>query len=131
MSIRLIVAIISIALEEGAIAVIVLLALPRFNINVPVAGLAALMVLWLIISIVIYRVGSRALRTRPVISLPDMIGGIGKVVSPLNPEGMVRIKGELWVAKSADGVKDIGTEVIVVAQDSLKLIVRRSQPRTS
>ena len=74
MSIRLIVAIISIALEEGAIAAIVLLALPRFNINVPVAGLTALMVLWLIISIVIYRVGSRALRTRPVISLPDMIG---------------------------------------------------------
>ena len=131
MNIRLIVAIISIILEEGALAVVVLLGLPMLDINMPIAGLFVLMALWLTISIVLYRIGSRALRTRPVISLPDMIGGVGKVVSPLDPEGLVRVKGELWVARSADGEKDVGTEIIVMTQDSLKLVVRKNRPDTS
>jgi membrane-bound ClpP family serine protease len=124
MSVRLVVAIITVTIEEAALAAVVLLLLPRFDINVPLGGLVALMLLLLIISVVLYRIGSRALRTRPVISLPDMTGATGKVISPLDPEGMVRIKGELWAARSIDGVLDSGREVIVVGQDSLKLVVR-------
>ena len=44
------------------------------------------------------------------------------------PEGMVRIKGELWRAKSASGRMDTGEEVTVVRQDGLKLIVRKRSP---
>jgi len=124
---RLILAIISTLLEEAAIAVIVLLGLPRLGFYIPLPGLIAVMVLWLAYSVVIYRAGSRALRRKPVINIP-VIGSKGKVVSPLAPEGLVKIKAELWVATSAGKKLGVGSEVIVEEQDGLRLVVRRSSP---
>ena len=124
---RLILAIVSTLLEEAAIAVIVLLGLPRLGLYIPLPGLIAVMVLWLAYSVVIYRAGSRALRRKPVINIP-VIGSKGKIVSPLAPEGLVRIKGELWVATSAGKKLGVGSEVIVEEQDGLRLVVRRSSP---
>jgi len=123
---RLVLAIISTLLEETAIAVIVLLGLPQLGIRIPLAGLIALMAAWSAYSVIIYRMGSRALRKKPVVGLSDMVGSKGKVVSPLAPEGIVRIKGELWVAKSESGEMNPGGEVIVIGQDGLKLVVRKS-----
>ncbi len=121
---RLVLAIISNLLEEVAIVVIVLWGLPGLGIHMPLPGLITLMVLWLAVSVMIYRTGSRALERKQVVGLPHMVGSQGKVVSPLGPEGMVRIKGELWVARSAGGELKSGEKVIVVGQDSLKLIVQ-------
>jgi membrane-bound serine protease (ClpP class) len=126
MSARLILAIISTLLEEAALVAIVLWGLPRLDIEIPLAGLIALMAAWGVYSVVTYRRGSRALRKRPLCGLPDMVGSQGGVVSPLVPEGLVRIKGELWQAKSASGRMDTGEEITVVGQDGLKLIVRKS-----
>jgi len=124
---RLIVAIVSTLLEEAALAVIVLFGLPELGVEIPLAGLIALMVVWLAVSVVIYRIGSRALRQKPLEKLPDMIGSRGKVVSPLAPEGLVRIEGELWMAKSASGKMNLGNKVAVVEQDGLRLVVRRDR----
>ncbi len=123
---RLVLAIISTILEEIAIVVIVLLGLPRLGIQIPLWGLIALMVVWGAYSVTTYRIGSRALRRKPLLNLPDMVGSKGKVVSPLAPEGLVRIKGELWVAKSASDEIEPGEEVTVVGQDRLKLVVQGS-----
>ena len=123
---RLILAIISTLLEEVALVVIVRWGLPEIGVDIPLWGLIILMVAWLAYSVVTYRIGSRALRRKPVVGLPDMVGSKAKVVSPLAPEGLVRIRGELWVAKSAGGEMELGREVIVVGQDSLKLVVRES-----
>ncbi|UCG10348.1 MAG: NfeD family protein [Dehalococcoidia bacterium] len=128
MTARLILAIVSLILEEAAIAVIVLMGLPRLGINLPLPALIAVMVLWLVYAVVTYRIGSSALRRKPLVSLPDMLGGRGKVVRLLAPEGLVRIKGELWVAKSAGKQIDVGKEIIVVEQDGLKLVVRENHP---
>jgi membrane-bound serine protease (ClpP class) len=57
--------------------------------------------------------------------LPSMVGTSGKAASTLAPEGMVRIKGELWVATSAEGDVAVGEEVEVVGEDGLKLFVRK------
>ena len=122
MSARLVLAIVSILLEEAALVVIVLLGLPRLGIDVPLAGLIALMVAWCAYSVITYRIGSRALGKKTL--LPSMIGSKGRVVSPLVPEGLVRIKGELWIAKSLDKKIEVGAEVNVVEQDGLKLIVQ-------
>ena len=127
MNARLIVAIISTMLEEAALAVIVLFGLPELGVEIPLAGLIALMVVWLAVSVIIYRIGSRALRRKPLEKLPDMIGSRGKVVSPLAPEGLVRIDGELWMAKSASGKINLGNKVAVVEQDGLRLVVRRDR----
>jgi len=116
-------AIVSTLIEETALVVIVLLGLPHLGIRIPLAGLIALMVAWGAFSVITYRMGSRALRRKPVVGLPAMVGSKGKVVSPLVPEGLVKIKGELWVAKSTSGRIDIGEKVTVVGQDGLKLDV--------
>ena len=123
---RLILAIISTLLEEIALVVIVLWGLPQIEIQIPLWGLIMVMVVWTAYSIFTYRLGTRALMREQVIGLPDMIGNRGKVVSSLTPEGLVRIKGELWVAKSASGEMEPGEGVIVVGQERLKLVVRES-----
>ncbi len=129
-NVRLIMAVFSTLLEEAALAVIVLLGLPRLGIRIPLGGLITLMVAWAAGAAVLYEVGSRALRRKPIVGLPSMIGGKGKVVSSLAPEGLVRIKDELWIAASASGTIDIGEEVTVLEQDGLKLVVRRSREVT-
>ena len=127
MSGRLVLAIISTLLEEAALVAVVLLGLPHLDIHLPRAGLIGLMVAWGAWSVITYRMGSRALRRKPVIRLP-VTGSHGRVVSRLAPEGLVRIESELWVAKSAGAEIDVGTEVIVVEQDGLRLVVRKSTP---
>jgi len=121
---RLILGIISTLLEEAALVAIVLWGLPQIGVHIPLPGLIALMVVWLTYSVITYRMGSRALMKKQLLGLPDMIDSKGKVVSPLAPEGLVRIRGELWVAKLASGEMKSDGEVIVVAQDGLKLVVR-------
>ncbi len=123
MKTRLIFAIFSTLLEEAALVVIVLWGLPELEIHIPLAGLIALMVAWGAYSVITYRIGSQALRKKAVAGLPAMVGTKGKVVSPLAPKGLVRIKGELWGATSSGANIDAGEEVVVVGQDGLRLVV--------
>ncbi len=125
---RLIIAIVSTTLEEAALAVGVLWGLPKLDIHISLWVLIIVMLAWGAYTITTYRMGSRALRRKPVHSLTPILGSEGKVVSPLVPEGMVRIKGELWMAESASGKMDTGEDVTVVGQDGLKLIVRKRSP---
>jgi len=116
-------AIISTIFEEIAIVVIVLWGLPKLGAELPLAVLIALMVAWAAYSVTVFRIGSRALKKKPVIRLP-VVGSRGKVVTALSPEGMIRIKNELWVAKSDGSELSVGDGVIVVEQEGLKLVVR-------
>ncbi len=127
---RLIAAIVSTLMEEATLVVIVFWGLPWLGIYLPLWGsivlLIILMVAWGTYTVLTYRMGSRALREKPVVGLPDMVGSKGKVVSPLAPDGLVKIRGELWVARPASGEVNLGREVIVVEQERLKLVVRES-----
>lgn len=128
MNIRLILAVISTLLEEIALVVIVLWGLPQLGIRLPLGGLIALMAAWSAFSIFIYRMGSRALNKKPINGLPAMVGCTGKVVSPLDREGLIKVRNELWVAKSLVGRIKTGEAVTVVGQDGLKLSVSRVNP---
>ena len=125
MTTRLIMAIISTTLEEAAIVVIVLFGLPKIDIEMPIPVLIILMVAWIAYSVTVYRMGSRALRRKPVINLP-VVGSRGTVVNALAPEGLIKIQSELWIARSNGGEINPGEEVIVVEQDGLRLVVRVS-----
>jgi len=112
--------------EEIAIVLIVLLVLPRFGIHIPLPGFIGMMAglgVWGVIS---YRFASRVLRKKPMVGLTTMVGSRGKVVSPLVPGGLIKIGDELWEAKSAGRRINTGEEVVVVGQDGLKLVVRKS-----
>jgi len=121
---RLILAVISTILEEAALAVIVLVGLPELGINMPLVLLILIMIVWAAVAVISYRAGSQALRRQPVAGLVTMVGNRGKVVKPLQSEGLIKTSGELWRAKTIDIHIDNGTEVIVVGQDGKILIVR-------
>ncbi len=126
MSGRLILAVVSTILEEAALAIIVLVGLPELGIKLHLAVLIVLMLAWVAITILNYQAGSRALKRQPVAGLGTMVGSRGRVVKPLKPEGLIKVGGELWQAKSVGADIDSGNEVIVVGQDRKILIVRHS-----
>jgi membrane-bound ClpP family serine protease len=126
MSGRLILAIVSTVLEEAAMAAAVLWGLPLLGVHIPLWILIVVMVGWAAYAVFSYRKGSHALRRKPVNGLVNMVGSKGEVVSALAPDGVVRIGGELWAAKSAGGRIKPGEEVTVVEQDRLKLVVHKS-----
>jgi len=121
---RLILAVISTILEEAALAVIVLVGLPEMGINLPLVLLILLMIAWAAVAVFSYRAGSRALKRQPVAGLGTMVGSRGKVIKPLQPEGLIKTGAELWRAKTIDVNIDTGIEVIVVGQDGKILLVR-------
>lgn len=123
---RLILAIVSTLAVEAAFYTIWRWVLPEIDIDVPLWVLITVMVGWAIFAVVDFWFVTQVLRRKTLVGLPDMKGTQGKVTSPLNPEGLVRIKGELWGAKSVDGAIDIGEKVLVVGQDGLQLVVRRA-----
>ncbi len=124
MSGRLIATIISTIAEEAATLYLGLWFLPRIDVNIPIPILLAIMLAWLAWSVFTYQKGTRALVRKPVHGLDDMKGMKGIVVRPLYPDGMVKIRGELWGGRSVTGPIESGTKVVVVAQDGLKLVVR-------
>jgi membrane-bound serine protease (ClpP class) len=62
---------------------------------------------------------------KPIPGLANMAGSRGRVVKTLSPNGMVRIKGELWDATSVDGDMEVGEDVEVVRQEGLRLMVKK------
>ena len=122
---RLILAIVDTALEEVAIWVIWRWLLPEFGINLSLAVLIAVMAAWAVFSVALFMFITPILKKQAVIGLPGMIGSRGRVASSLVPQGLVRIKGELWGATSTEGNVDTGEEVEVVWENGLKLVVRK------
>ena len=122
---RLIIAIITTSLEETAIAAIGFWLLPKIDVNLPPFVVILVMVAWAGFAVFTFRLGTRALKKKPEGGLSSMLGMRGEVVKRLDPEGIVRIKGELWKAKSAGRKIEPGEEVIVVGQKRLRLIVER------
>lgn len=128
---RLILAIVSTALEESAIVVIWRWLLPEFGIELPLTVLVGVMAAWALFSVTIFIITTRILKKQVMIGLPSMMGCRGKVAKELAPEGLVKIKGELWGATSAEGKLSEGEEVEVVGEDGLKLVVRGAGAKRS
>jgi membrane-bound ClpP family serine protease len=124
--IRLVLAVFSTSLEEVAIWAIWRWVLPDFGIEWPYQYLIAVMVAWAGFSIWLFTLTTWTLKRQGQAGLPSMIGMRGRVSSPLNPEGMVKIKGELWGSVSEGGDIAAGEEVLVVGENGLKLIVKKT-----
>jgi membrane-bound serine protease (ClpP class) len=128
---RLILAIISTALEETAIWVIWRWLLPDFGVNLPWGVLVGVMTAWGAFSVWLFVFTTRVLRKQKSPGLPSMVGTAGKVTSRLAPEGQVSIRGELWHATSNEGDIEAGEEVVVVNERGLKLTVRKADRTTT
>jgi len=123
---RLILAIISTGLEEVAVWAIWTRVLPDFGIEWPWQILVALMMVWAAFGTWLFIFTTNVLKKQAQIGLTSMVGVTGIAAGPLNPDGLVKIKGELWRAVSEVGKIETGEEVVVVSQNGLKLSVRRA-----
>ena len=111
------------SLKGGALAAIVLWLLPLWGINIPIWGLALIVVAFLIYEIVTFRVGRRALERNPAVSPKAIVGCCGKATTQLAPGGYVQVNGELWRALSSDTKINEGDEIVVVEMNRLILRV--------
>ena len=128
---RLVLAIISTIVEESAILISGIWLLPMVGIKIPALLIVGIMFIWFGWSVFTYRKGTWALSHKPVKGLVNMTGLNGIVVKVLQPDGLIKIHGELWKSGSISGNIEVGTEVTVVRQEGLKLLVRpNSQPVT-
>jgi membrane-bound serine protease (ClpP class) len=53
-----------------------------------------------------------------------LVGTPGRAISNLDPEGQVRVKGQIWKARSDERVSQ-GEDVVVLSVDGLRLEVTR------
>ena len=128
MNARLIMTIFTNLLYEAIIVALLIWGLPRLGIHIPLYGITLICLAFLIYAVVLFIIGSRTLRKKPLPGFTTMVGLEGQVVSRLAPDGILRIEGELWNARAENSTIEVGSEVIVVRQYGLKLAVRRKQP---
>jgi membrane-bound serine protease (ClpP class) len=87
---------------------------------------------WVIVLIVIAAIaflivtiiwGLKAHRLKVAAGKEDMIGRTARVVTPLEPKGLVFLEGEQWTAISESDRIEPGREVVITRIDGLKLYV--------
>jgi len=78
---------------EAALVAIVLWLLPECGVNMPMWGLILLMVAYGVYEYISYRIGSKALERKPVVSPEAMVGSYGKAATQLVPNGYVQVEG--------------------------------------
>ena len=111
-------------LPKGAVlAAIFLWLLPLWGINIPIWGIILLIVAFVIYEIITFRLGWRALKRKPSISLKAIVGCCGKATTPLTPKGYVQVQGELWQALCSDRDIDEGDDIVVLEVNRLTLRV--------
>jgi membrane-bound serine protease (ClpP class) len=121
---RLIIAIVSTIAEELGFLVLGFWLLPLVHVQIHWLVVLLFMAVWLLWSIFTYRKGTRALLHKPVPGMAGMVGSTGIVIRPLQPDGLVKIKGELWHCRTESGNITSGVTVRVIKQDGLNLVVR-------
>ena len=111
-------------LDELLVFVLLLVILPLFGFKIPFWTVLLIALILLGVSIPIFR----ALRKNPQLGFENMVGEAGMAITPLGPKGTVRIHGELWSAVSRREKIEPGSEIIVVEQNGLLLVVNRRDP---
>ncbi len=109
------------------LGVILMFALDRGWISVFTAWLVILA--WITKDMLVYRLYKKALSPSPQNVIAMLHGSRAVVRTPLEPEGQVGLKGEIWRAKSLDGyISEPGTIVVVEGNRGLTLEVKSVPP---
>ena len=102
------------------LALLLLLLLPEpWNVAATFAALA-------LFSLEVFYFYRRMRGVKVVTGAENLVGAVGKTVEPLDPEGHIRVQGELWQARASEAVP-AGTNVRVVAIDDLTLEVETAE----
>ncbi|HWP83850.1 MAG TPA: NfeD family protein [Terriglobia bacterium] len=109
----------------GWVLVALLLAALHRWMALPLWAAVVVLVLDVAKDFVLYPYLRRAYETTPSSGTHCLIGKVGVVTKPLNPEGYLRLHGDLWQARVEEGTEAVlpGTRVRVVGADGLVLLV--------
>ncbi len=61
-------------------------------------------------------------KKKSITGIESLVGQAGRAVTTLDPDGQVRVRGQLWSAHATERV-EVGDDVTVTAVDGLKLEV--------
>jgi membrane-bound serine protease (ClpP class) len=99
-------------------------ALEVFKISIQI--IIVLSILTLVFFTFAVTLAIKAQKRKTQTGLEGMIGEIGETLSDLNPEGQIRIHGEIWNAVSYDNqIIEKNSKVQVLEVHNLKLIVKK------
>ena len=115
-----------IIIDELLIGCFLIFLLYHFGMDIWVFGLVIVILATLIIFIAYIFLPHLK---KPVTGVEGMIGMTGVAMETLNPEGMVRIKGELWSAESTGNMVDRGEKIVVEKVNGLSLRVKKLKKR--
>lgn len=72
--------------------------------------------------------GIKAQRRKPTTGAEGLLGETGETLTVLNPDGQVRVHGEIWSATSEEGKIPPHTRITVVGVQNLQVRVKRTSP---
>ena len=99
----------------------------HYSLNVPAWISASILVVWVVKDYVLYPVLRFAYEADSRKRIEHLIGIHGTAVESLEPNGYIRVHGELWQAinEGTDTAVNAGTNVTVIGTDGMVLIVRK------
>lgn len=110
--------------DEAAVAFLIFLLLWWLNIPITIPVIVFLVLFFIGFSLLMHKAIIPTLRRPRVSGGEGMVGLEGEVIEPLNPYGMVKVKGEYWKAFSTTGEVPPGQKVEIIAVEHLVLRVR-------
>lgn len=111
-------------LKQAALVAIVFWGLPQLGHSLPLWAVILIGLALAVQSGFSYVIAVSVQKRKPVTGPQMMIGKPCVTTTALDPEGYVRLDGELWQAVSVDGVVEAGTTVLVVAVKGIVLTVK-------
>ncbi len=115
-----------ILLELGELlAIIILLVVISRFIHVPLWIAIAIPVGKFLKFIIVYPLVRRSVRQPIYSGMESLIGERGLATETLNPQGYIKLRGELWKAVSNEGPIPSGTQVEVCRLERTRLVVKR------
>ncbi len=113
-------------LDEAVVLAIVILVLRFFRVQIPLPTTIVIVLIVGALVLMVHIAVIPSFHRKQVTGREGMIGLQGTVIAPLTPVGAVRVNGERWKAKSADGDNiEVGEDVEIVRMEGLTLKVVR------
>jgi membrane protein implicated in regulation of membrane protease activity len=123
--------IISTVIEAALLAIGLIWVLPLFGVSLSWWWILIILVVFVIYSYIMYRIGHPTVLYEPVTAPESIVGTEGVVEKDLDPEGYVRVHGELWKASGGGSPLPKGEEVIVTRLDGMMLTVEKKHRPTN